>query len=507
MAAVAEVEKIEGVLPEITVTRSIDLDLKQYANPSKRVGRVGRDRGCHCDACNRLRARRDAILAARNQLANIIASAKADATPVAMSIEVTTPGFYLLPNLKRKSEGRFTHIYFSETGVFSLVSLYKHMRENGDNFPDGPLTKSILKKIDGKVEQFKNNFSSILPYPITNLDDLNKDKVWKKISKTIVAGILNDGEVIEEEESNEVSFEGIFLLYDRYIPFFVTAADGIYIVGEDGTPKLTTGIPGLPTENKNSAHALVAAKLKTLLHSHNAGYDYDNTLSLQGWSYGTFAYDTREHKLIWSPEIDDAICQQVKKNIDTYNKDIKGFKAIRKLVENLPSAGAVVNATNRCLRDNGYPSFSVEFVAPVDFQQFYAYYDWEKRREKSVQDNILSFYACINYKDKPFIGPNGRHGGHVVILPNEDMSKVRMVQSAWCQRVSSWSKNVEGKIDQRNNIWELGDWLGGPFAEKVGLILEEAPLVFFGNKARDKKQDVLAKMQERLANANKKKRY
>ena len=80
--------------------------------------------------------------------------------------------------------------------------------------------------------------------------------------------------------------------------------------------------------------------------------------------------------------------------------------------------------------------------------------------------------------DSYFItGSRGGNYGYAVVNPQT----MKLIHSAWCQRITNWSKFVDNVIDQKYH-WDFVDWLTGQFAQMIHLKMDEAPFIFDGTK-------------------------
>jgi hypothetical protein len=486
---------VEAVGPNIDVLKSISVDVKKYNEGTFEVPAYGVAKGalCGCEACENLVAMVNAISEKEELPMKFVGEELADATPVAMSIQVNKPGFLEIPNLKKKSGGKFTHVFFSEEGKFSLVKIYKHMRDHGESFNQGPLTKYLSNKIGENAAVFDKYFSSILPYPFTDVTSLGKDKEWKKVEKRM-AKALSGEKPKKKVAKNAVPFDGVFLLFGRYVPMVSFSRKSMFSVNEDGSLTKTSVIPGLPTKKASGARAMLIDCLARMTEGVTSGFSSGNLC------YMSFAYDTVENKLIWSPQIDSEIhVQLLKADLESYG--IPKFAI--KLINGLPATGDFIIGLNEYFKKSGSAEqFSASFASPTEMTPSYSERNWTgKDKGVGKHKKRLCYYVDINFEGKPLIGVSGKRGGNVLIRQTEkgSLDAFTLVQSSWCQRISSWSKNVSGAVDQKYDIWDVADWLSGPFAEQFKMDIKPAPLVFLGNKSRTGKADVLAKMRKRLS--------
>ncbi len=484
----AEVQKVIAPKPEISVIASVDFSTKNY-----KKGQVYRGGGgggkllCGCEACQNLLK---AVNAAKGviDLDEIRTQNLAQVKKVKQSLDVATPGFYLLPGLAKKTEGKFTHVFFAEPGKFSLVSIYKDVRAGLDTFKDGLLTGRLRKKLDEKqLGSFGNTFGLVFPLFTKNRTALErKTPSWKPIEKVILAAI-RDGKIPEKEE--EVVDGDIFVIFDRFIPMLY---DGVKAVTFLSPSKVDAKglIPGL-AKNKDEAKssAYCNEKVSELLRNmDNSGHT----------DLLPFAYDPVKKQLVYSLEIGDVIHNWVKDNAKKLKGDVSA--GCIKLAKKVPSPKAFFDAMNENLRRNGAPSFTAVKGVPGKFDASYSKHNFKNGGNDYGNASEYGYSVSVSFNDKPEIGQNGRRAGSITVRTNEELNEFILIMSSWCQRVTSWSKNVDGVVDQHYNIWPIADWLSGPYAEREGLEQKEVPLVFCGNKARTSKRDVLADLRNRLAN-------
>lgn len=141
--------------------------------------------------------------------------------------------------------------------------------------------------------------------------------------------------------------------------------------------------------------------------------------------------------------------------------------------------------------EKGYMSFkcpySYHIAKDIKWQETRADTYAVTNRHEMVPGYLIYF----SYKNQKIVGYGGTASGFITCA---DDDKMTVLETAWCQRVVAWSY---GKIvDQKYMSWALTDWLIGPFAEKIGMIFAEAPMVFAGKKnvSRETKASILAKL-------------
>jgi hypothetical protein len=474
LKAKSKKKTIKVAKPKIKILKSISVDPAKYKEGYvRRSG--GSSRGlCDCEYCQEL-------LLAVNGKSNVDSKAvavfntfAAKAARVRMSIEVSKPGFFALKGLKKKTGDQFDHVFFPEAGRYSLVSIYKHCRDRGGNFANGPLTSRLKRKLnEEQIQEFSAVFGSVIPLGASSCTKLEREVTsWKDVESEIYS-------LIKADKEEAPTYDGVFVVFDRFIPM-VYANGTVYQILEDGTPKKGGLIPGLKSDDDTKSKSYIANQFKELCNAVAGG----NTSVL-------FAgFDIVENKLSYALDIAEVIHGAIKENLDKYN----GVSNIATLVEALPGPKTFLDKLNENFVSMGAIGFSAESVFPADYTTSFSTFDFETRDGESKSANEKCYFVNLNYNGKPSIGVSG--GGFIYVRTNEELSEFILVQSTWCQRISSWSKNVEGVVDQHYNIWPIADWLSGPWSEKKGYAKEQ--MVFSGNKNRTTKTDVLADLRKRL---------
>jgi hypothetical protein len=259
----------------------------------------------------------------------------------------------------------------------------------------------------------------------------------------------------------------------------------VYVVSDNKEPAKRIGLPmisHLPKEHMagiftQSVYGLIRAKF---------GWNYQN-------EHAFFAYDTISNKFIISDELSEVIGRLVGETTPEDTKD-----AFLKFISQAPDPIAFKEGVNKYLADNAAGSFNVTKSTPLLWNNSYMKYDFKKGSNETVTEQVVGMKCDISFDGKPQIGVSGRDGGYVIVSYDKKSEKFKMINSAWCQRVSSWSKNQLGVIDQLYGHWDLAEWLSGPYAEKCGLSAKEAPIVFFGNKSAVSRTEAMNMLQERM---------
>jgi hypothetical protein len=148
---------------------------------------------------------------------------------------------------------------------------------------------------------------------------------------------------------------------------------------------------------------------------------------------------------------------------------------------------------NSCFEAAGIPGMKVAYMIPSLVNVTYSRYDYAEQRNNYETVNSCVGYVCgFSYKDDMILGTNSKNAGFTFVRKHDGVWKMSL--SAWCQRISSWSKNDLGVVDQHYDIWKLEDWIVGPYQEMCGVSFSEAPIIFSGAKAKDRKAAILRKI-------------
>lgn len=454
------------------------IDLEKYKIGSNVARRNNGYGACGCIDCQNLKALRDEILAARNgpTFFGVTRNARGVANKVKMSLVVDKPGIYNLEPIKKQTDGRFTSVYFPNPGKYSFVSIYKAARNAAEGIM--LIDDEILAALGGNIpDSYSKAFKNVFV-----MGELVGDS-WNQMKDQI--RLVIEGVEIDEPEAEEerVSFEGVFMVNDRFIPCFRSGGYDYIITGEDGSNKQLTSIPGLPSDDETRSKNY----LKPIIDKSFVAYQND---PYGGSFLAPFAYDTETHSVVTGIEITDAVWHLIKNNKGKFRA------AVYKNVEQKLSPGEMAEAIRTDFARNGAASFTItEFYPTVTETSWTAYNPGD---DEVTRVRHPCYLMAVAFEGKPLIGNNGNQGGQIYVRFSEDDNRPRLVWSSWCQRVSSWSKNVRGITDQKYDIWPLADWLSGPFAERCNLVMKEAPLLFCGNKATNAKKNALDKLRARL---------
>lgn len=472
-------------MAELDVWGTVQVDLDKYKEgiaPIKNKGSVF----CGCDKCNELLA----ILKNNEEgdgvrdYSQAIMALQAPANKEKLTYTVTAPGFLTIPGLAKKTDSRFSTVLFGEPGKFSTAKLYKYVRENKER---AMLMDDVLRTKFGEEipESYSAAFSGVIAIG-------NTDAIWESVRAKVIE-IKNSSS--EEEYAEEIDFSGVFMLDERYIPFFTVNYnnnnDTLYRITEGFAYEKARGIPGLPTRNKDGSSEYIKELANTVMFNEAGGAYYG------GNCFNAFVYDIQTHSLVSSLEILEAIFVGVKDNIDVFKKIVS-----TDIFELLPTPKEMVKAFRLDAAKNGISSFNIGRIVPAITNLRYWERNWKTGEERTVSKNVPSYDASIYYKGKQLIGRGGTNGGYTHIRYGRDAVRPRLVMSSWCQRVSAWSKNDMQEIDQKYDSWSIIDWLAGPFSERCKLRIKEAPMLFSGNNNKKRTKSALEQLRARLDKKN-----
>jgi len=457
-----------------------------------------------------------------------------DASREGMSIVVDEPGIYELPSMIKKSAKNFRYVFFPEAGKFSLVRIYKYMRGTGQKFIGKGIYMDRLPKLLScpKIDQenahvttdnselatiMQSEFKKVMPYGVETEAEIKKSAAFKAIQKEIKnfdfielpkRAVKKGRKVLEAApEKADDKYAKYTVLHNRYIPvivqaYSVTSGDWgsqknyIYYLGANrklvsATKFVLPAIKGsdqlavnLFIHLESHSHSMFAVGRPSFMKDNHTG-SYEAVLHILAYDIETGAF-VRSDQL--AEEAHTLMQARLVENKKAYNAHTRELLS--------KEAGPVFKRKiNDYLAARGFPGFKITEAVGIRFKDSAQIHDWVKDKNSyGVGKMGTHFNIAISYHGSNIVGVRGSQRGYVVVFEDED-GNMRMQQSAWCQRVSKWTK-ATGRVDQKNGDWLLEDWLAGPFAERCNLQITEAPIVFFGNKSKkkDRKAAVLNKM-------------
>lgn len=455
---------------------SVAVDLEKYKAGTVAEVRNSSYGNCGCSDCMSLKGLRDKILAARNGTTffGTLRNMRAVAEKEKMSLIVEEEGFYSLEPISKQTDGRFETVYFPQPGKYSFVSIYKAAR----TAPDGLMLidDEIIAAFgeDGVTEGFKNAFGKV--FVMGSLEG----EAWGTLKNKINLAIQGvDPE--EDEILSEVSFDGVYLVNDRYIPLFFFANTFTIITSDTGDNKVCESIPGLPSDDSVKSMNYIRSLASKLPKAYGFGDDKHAI---------PFAYDTETHTLVTGIDPSQAIHCLINENKDKFSETIQNV--FGHVLSPLEFADAMVQDFAK----NGASEFEITEFWPKHVTARWSHWSSHDKLDQSV--TFSGYLAGVSFQGKPCIGGNGSARGNIHIRFNPEEGRPWLMKSPWCQRLNTWAKKNHGVIDQLYDIWGLADWLSGPFAEKNNLISKEAPCIFMGNKMVDRKKSAMDKLRARL---------
>lgn len=295
------------------IIASCSFGLKKYLEAANAVAvqRVASE--CDCEECVALRneANPDYKI-----LADVFAKFEAVGRLEGLSIVIDKPGIYKFANLVKKTDGKFSSVFFEKPGRYGLVKIYKHAKYMVEKNAFSSLLTKATKESFGekKAKSFNSLFCKILPYGFKNVEELEASELWKTnvLNKLLddkngvkkdAAPVVAVAEVIEEVKL----YQNIGMIDDRYIPFITC---GTVLNHFDKTNKIIKNNFEIPDQvPKNKAGASNYFKLKTSEILQKASpfgnYYYDTNMHV-------FAYDIESDKLVISDELTATIITWVK---------------------------------------------------------------------------------------------------------------------------------------------------------------------------------------------------
>lgn len=449
---------------------------------------------------------------------------------VKMSINVTEPGIVEVPNLYENSGGQFRYVFFPEAGTFSLVRIYKFMRSeigqawagtglSVDRIPgylEHPRTdkqsKKQLKDNQELAAVMKLEIVKVLPYGVDDVKALKKLEIFRETQRKVKRldflkkARKAKAKVAEKTvvaEASENPYSKYMVIEGRYIPLVQTTGNkadyysqtpSMHYVAADGNliSTNTEVLPNTPGSNGLSAglYSLVTNGAPGMMNfsapqtsTYYTGW-YDRVLNIM-------LYDTETSKIITSPELSHMAHTAMREALAAGTASYE--KSVAALVNNI-SATDFLEQVNGYMKSRGFINFNISSAIPMHFRDAAEVHNWTNGGHKNYKGEWTpSFNIEVEYSGRKIIGYGGKANGHL-IAEMDDKGRAVMVQSAWCQRVSKWTKRRA--IDQKNRDWFLDDWLAGPWAENTQLKIKEAPIVYYGNhgKKKDRKAAILKKM-------------
>ncbi len=428
------------------------------------------------------------------------------------SIVVEKPGLFYRWQLS-ENIGFFDTILFTEAGRFSLLSIYKQLREKSQEFQKlshhhgNQVSKVFFDNFKVDYSQplenwfrtyFYSTFNHVIPFPAASMEEVEKTDVWKAISAdahTVMSGGRLDFKVKLAKEENV--YENYILLQERYLPIVVapTGHYHLYAPTKDLNFKRLEKLPSYSSVDTSIFW--------------NAFFNAHNNLRV---SYPNFqkaasaspiclvCFDVQTNTLVLSPDLIHEFHELVLKDFDKFFSGTLStqLQKLKELIQTLKPANEFREIINKYFESRGFSSFKVTATYPADFIGFTTRAPFKAKdavhHNQPTED--LGYYLNISYKDKPYLGPNfSKLPGYVFVRPDYSL-----VHSSWCQHVTRWSQDKDGVTDQEYKVWNILDWLTGPYAEKVDAKIDEAPFVFMGrlNKSKEKAK-VLAQMRDNLA--------
>ncbi len=479
------------IIENLVVSHKIKFNLDNYVKGTDNiVAQAGGGGGvaCPCNLCGDLR-----ILAAEAKKAREVIDiekfelVQAEATKEKLSINVIKPGFYPHAGLSEKTGGKYDMFLFLEAGKYSLNKLYAEISDK--------VLVDDSEVVKVKMSWLNEKLAKSVSYPMA--EKLTENEAWKSIINTLLTGKIEEKKIDVEKAEN---YEKVFKINDRFIPmFFNSKNDTFFGISGDGLKiEALTGIPGITTKDRNKEKAILVGYKSSLLSKGSlgeTGIDYVKV----------FAYDIVEKEIVFSQDIENFIHDFVKGHEN--NAMALGLGKMYELTTKMMSPLKMQQKISAEFAAIGFGSITAcNVVLNESCNVSYSEFDHKTERGKNVNYNVEGYYVEFMYKKAKLVGNHSDYLGNPIIKGDlwvrydEKNDKCILIKSPWCQRISSWSKNVLGVVDQHYNIWPIVDWITGPFHEnyKNDFDLKEAPIVFMGNKTLAVKQNAVNDFMEKM---------
>lgn len=294
-----------------------------------------------------------------------------------------------------------------------------------------------------------------------------------------------------EEENNPEPEDDSFRLGGRYIPFIHYYDGSGYVKtispNKDFTKTFKEQVPHLKPSNGYFSQYIwpFHPAVKTFDEAHN-----QVVMSFLDTKTNKFIYDMyldhcmtlaiREAGREWfESNVKNAYLRDGKRNVwvEAFFDQLTGYEYNAKL--------------NAHFIEKGFPSFKCNYSYHIAKDIKWVESRADTRAYENKHEMVPGYIISISYKDSKIVGWNGSQTGFITCA---DDDKMTVLETAWCQRVVAWNYGLV--TDQKYMSWALTDWLIGPFAEKIGMTFQEAPMIFAGKKQvnRETKANILAKL-------------
>lgn len=368
--------------------------------------------------------------------------------------KVTRPGFYKInryDSVVFSKKGKFVakDVINSRYGSFRISALFQSIRDDGVEWP--------TRYIGGEYSQ-----ASVYPtVDILHYFGLDKRKVPKhirKVIKFISEGIKDISDLNEFPEST-LSFNG-------HVPILITNNNKSYVIRGNDLIKHKL------FEKMNNAYDIIDH-----LYSKHPNFEFDGEedppVRVAFFKDGKVSYSEKLfNKLFKYVKSLPRPLQTDKAKLRTFVLDFFGLMSPDDFKERF----------NEYMRKKGFGCFKAENVIPGIHIGHYYSHDYYEEHTEVEETYDAGYHIDVSYNGELIIGFGSNIGGFLFV--NDEGERIRLVHSAWCQHVSSWSTYSADTTDQLYSQWEISDWLSGPYAERFSLKIEEAPAVFMGNTFR-----------------------
>lgn len=485
-------------MSDVAFWSQISVDLNKYKNGDVAALRNAVSGGinCTCNDCMKLRKIRDEVLAERSGPAfrDLLKSEAAEVERDKMSLVVSAPGFYISNELSGQTSERFDKFFFSTTGKFSFLSLYKAARNAAAALEESAVMLfddeigSAISSSDKINKRYVATFKST--FVVGSISEVGEEVAvsvpsWGSLKNKmhlLIEACLEKAPAVAAAVDETPNFDEAYLVDGRFIPMFYFNNVTRIILNEDGSNERLLGIPGLPSVNKAKSTEYIMECARATQRAYEFGNDKQAV---------PFAYDIQTSSIVTGVYINDILHRIINANKEKFPAEVVATFA------HVISPSEFAQAIRQDFDRNGAVEFEVTEFWPKNVTARWS--EWSKFDAMNHSVTHPGYLAAVSVNGKPLIGErNGSSRGTIHIRYNPEMGRPWMIKSYWCQRLSSWSKHSHGVIDQLYDIWPLADWLSGPFAEKEKISLKSAPVIFSGNHMADRRKEALAKLKAKI---------
>lgn len=385
-------------------------------------------------------------------------------------------GVFKAPFLEKYTNGEFTHIMITPDVIRTLKALNDHDKYkilskakvysiyNSGKFPKGLLPPD-WKLSEQQAEAFENTQArKILPIFFGEPDDFWNNDFWMQ------GHYLRWFSPPPVKKKESPTSDKLLKINDRFTPMILDhEGKDLLSVKENGRTITKIGsLPGTFNADTVSSRKYLASVVREHI---------TYSMALPAPSVYVFLWDMKRRTIHISHKATEYVLSLFK---NSRRKRVGELEVPRDMAE----PKDFLERLNKHFEEKGFEKLKATKAIPlVKFGCTYMEHDFIKGYMDTKVEHVDGYVVAVSYNGRPIIGHGSSSGGFIVVADNE---RFTMVQSAWCQRTTSWSKNVAHVVDQRYNTWDTVDWITGPFAQEHGVAIKEAPIVFDGRRPSNK---------------------